>query len=155
MIGFLTEYQAKEVLKKNTLGRIGCTYGKETYIIPISYLYDGKSIIAHSKPGRKILMMRENPEVCFEVDQIQSFNKWKTVIAWGRYEEIQDETEKWKALNAFSRRMMHLKVSQTAQTPETSPMRWHPEHDAKTVVYKIHVRKITGRYEREDRDELY
>ena len=154
MIGFLTEQQAKGVLKKNTLGRIGCTDGKEIYITPVSYLYDGSSIIAHSKPGRKINMMRNNPEVCFEVDQIQSFNKWKTIIAWGKYEEIQDETEKRQALNAFARRMMYLKVCETEQTPETSPMRWHHEADVKTVVYKISLRKISGRYERQDEDEL-
>ena len=100
-------------------------------------------------------MMRNNPEVCFEVDHIKTFNNWKTVIAWGQYEEIQDETEKSKALKEFALRMMHIKVSETAAPPETSPVRWHPDHDAKTVVYKIHVRKITGRYEREDRDELY
>jgi uncharacterized protein len=154
MIGFLTERQALDLLRKSTLGRIGCTDGKETYIIPITYLFDGNAIIAHSKPGRKIIMMRKNPEVCFEVDHIKTFNNWKTVIAWGKYEEIQDEIERSKALNAFAIRMMHIKVSETAAPPETSSVRWHPEPDEKSIVYKIFVIKITGRYEREDRDEL-
>jgi uncharacterized protein len=154
MIGFLTEQQALEILRKSTLGRIGCTDGKETYIIPITYLYDGKAIIAHSKIGRKIIMMRENPRVCFEVDHIKTFNNWKTVIAWGNYEEIRDEAERSKALNAFARRMMHIKFSETAALPETSPMRWHPEPVEKSIVYKISITKITGRYERENRDEM-
>jgi uncharacterized protein len=154
MIGFLTERQSLDLLRKSTLGRIGCTDGKETYIIPITYLFDGKTIIAHSKPGRKITMMRKNPEVCFEVDHIKTFKNWKTVIAWGRYKEIQDEAEKSKALNAFALRMMQIKVSETAAPPETSPARWHPEPDEKSIVYKISVIKITGRYERENKDEL-
>jgi len=155
MIGSLTEMQAMELLKKSTLGRIGCTDGNETYIIPVSYLLDGNSIIAHSKPGRKITMMRNNPEVCFEVDHIKSFNTWKTVIVWGKYEEIKDESEKCKIMHAFARRMIYLKENQMVEDPETSAMRLQPEPDLKTVVYKISLRKITGRYERHDRDELY
>ena len=73
MIGNLTNEQIEEVLKENVLGGIGCNDGKKIYVVPINYIYDGKFIIAHSVAGMKIQMMRKNPDVCFEVDEMKSF----------------------------------------------------------------------------------
>jgi hypothetical protein len=37
--------------------------------VPITYVFDGEAVYAHSADGLKIRMMRANPHVCFEVDQ--------------------------------------------------------------------------------------
>ena len=147
MIGVLTEKEAKEVLKHNFIGRIGCSSRGTSYIVPINYLYDGTSIIGHSKVGMKIEMMRSNPDVCFEVEEVASFTSWKSVIAWGTYREITDESEKWQALEAFVKHLIYAKVSETAIPPETSEIRMHPRAEVKMVVYKIMIKKITGRFE--------
>jgi hypothetical protein len=150
MIGVLTEKESKEVLRNNLLGRIGCSSHGTSYIVPINYLYDGTSIIGHSQVGMKVKMMRDNPEVCFEVDEILSFKSWKSVIAWGTYQEITDDAEKEKVLKAFVEHLMPAKISETAQPPETSEMRRHPQSDVKVIVYRIVIKKITGRFERDD-----
>ena len=147
MIGVLTEKQCKEVLQSNFLGRLGCNDNGKTYIVPINYLFDGGAIIAHSQVGMKIRMMRNNPEVCFEVDEIKSYTNWKSIIAWGTYREITDEKEKMKAMKSFVDHLLHLKVSETAQPPETSAKRLHPRSFVEMVVYKIIISKITGRFE--------
>lgn len=147
MIGVLSENESMELLKNNFMGRIGCSNQGNLYIVPINYLYDGTSIIGHSQVGMKIKMMRNNPEVCFEVDEVKSFRNWKSVIAWGTYHEITDESEKWQALKVFVDHLMHAKVSETAQPPEASEMRMHPRSNVKTVVYKIVIKRITGRFE--------
>ena len=33
-------------------------------------------------------MMRENPWVCVEVDHMDNLANWRSVIAWGRFEEL-------------------------------------------------------------------
>lgn len=147
MIGVLTEKESKAILKNNFMGRIGCCDQGLPYIVPINYLYDGISIIGHSKVGMKIKMMRSNPEVCFEVDEVTSFNKWRSVIAWGTYQEITDESEKWQALKAFVDHLIYAKVSETALPPETTEIRTHPRASVTMVVYKISITKISGRYE--------
>lgn len=91
MIGKLTNEQIEEVLKENVLGRIGCNDGEKNYVVPVGYAYDGKFIIAHSIMGMKIEIMRKNPKVCFEVDEMKSFVWWKSVIVWGEYQELTDE----------------------------------------------------------------
>lgn len=150
MIGVLTDEVCREIMKNNFLGRLGCCQDNIPYVVPLNYLCDGQTIFAHSKYGRKIKMMHSNPEVCFEVDEIESFTSWKTVIAWGKFEEIIDEKEKWEAMELFLAHLMYVKVSETAQPPETSETRRHPRSMVNTVVYKINISNMTGRFENDE-----
>ena len=149
MIGRLTEEQINEVLRTNVLGRIGCSYDNKTYVVPINYVFDGLHIIGHSVTGMKIEMMRKNPEVCFEVDEMKSFTDWKSVIAWGTYQEINGTKERYAAMDLFVKRMMHLKISETAVLPELTETRVHPRSPGmiKPVIYRIVLSEKTGRYE--------
>jgi len=151
MISTLTDQQIEEVLKENVLGRIGCNDGKKTYIVPVNYVYDGKYIIAHSLAGMKIRMMRKNPDVCFEVDEMKSFTNWKSVIAWGEYQEIKDERDRYYALKLFVDRMMRIKVSATAISPVTpeKTLLPHSSGNIKPIVYRIVITEKTGRFENE------
>jgi nitroimidazol reductase NimA-like FMN-containing flavoprotein (pyridoxamine 5'-phosphate oxidase superfamily) len=149
MIGQLTEAQIEEVLKTSVVGRIGCGDGNSIYVVPVSYAYQPPFIIAHSLEGMKIRMMRKNPDVCFEVDDIKSFTNWKSVIAWGKYEEINDEGEKYRAMDLFVKRMMRMKISETANPPEISGERVHPRSpgNIKPVIFRIALSSKTGRFE--------
>ena len=149
MIGKLTEEQIELVLEENILGRIGCYDSGKSYVVPINYVYDGKYIIAHSVAGMKINMMRKNPQVCFEVDEMKNYNEWKSVIAWGQYQELNEERERYAAMKLFVDRMMRLKISETAIPPETSENRIHPRSpgNIKPVIYRIVITERTGRFE--------
>ena len=149
MIGKLTKEQIQEVLRQNVLGRIGCNDGERTYVVPVNYVYDGKFIIGHSTEGLKIRMMRKNPQVCFEVDEMKNLENWKSIIAWGEYQELTDERDRYYAMKLFVDRMMHLKISETAIPPEISPIRVHPRSpgNVKPVIYRIVINEISGRYE--------
>ncbi len=149
MIGQLSKSQIEEVLKSNVLGRIGCSDGKKTYVVPVNYVYDGKFIIGHSLNGMKIRMMRKNPDICFEVDEMKSFTKWKSVIVWGRYQELTGERERYHAMKLFVDRMMHMKISETAIPPEISEQRVHPRSpgNIKPIIYRIVITEKTGRFE--------
>ena len=149
MIGKLNKEQIEEVLKANVLGRIGCSDGKRTYVVPVNYVYDGKFIIGHSLTGLKIRMMRKNPEICFEVDEMKSFTRWKSVIVWGRYQELTDERDRFNAMKLFVDRMMHMKISETAIPPEMAEKRVHPRSPGfiKPVIYRIVITEKTGRFE--------
>lgn len=149
MLGILNEQQVDEVLEKNITGRIGCTDGKMVYIIPITYLYDGKYIIGHSKEGMKIRLMREHPEVCFEVDEMLNQANWKSVLVWGRYEELTDPRERYYALDRLIRKIYKLRVSETALPSYTFTPEGHlvlPD-EPKTIVFRIFPEKKSGRFE--------
>jgi uncharacterized protein len=151
MMGTLNETQIEEVLQSNLLGRIGCNDGARMYVVPINYVYDGHHIIAHSVAGMKIAMMRKNPQVCFEVDEMKSFTNWKSVIAWGEYQELTDAREKYNAMKLFVDRTMRLKISETAIPPEITEQRVHPRSPGyiKPVIYRIVLTEKTGRFEKD------
>ena len=88
MHGELTAEEIDEVLRQQTLGRIGCQADGRVDIVPIGYVYDGDSVYSVSGEGRKLQVMRRNPRVCFEVEEIHHWTNWRTVIAWGRFEEL-------------------------------------------------------------------
>ena len=151
MIGNLSTSAARTLLQTNVLGRIGCTDAKKTYVVPVNYVYDGTSIIGHSVEGLKIRMMRKNPRVCFEVDEMKSLRNWKSVIAWGNYQELTNERDRYEAMKLFVDRMMYLKISQTATPPEVSENRVHSHTrgNIKPVIYRIVIEEMSGRFENE------
>ena len=149
MIGTLTIQQMEDVLHRNLVGRLGCNDGVKTYVVPVSYVYDGTHIIAHSPEGKKVAMMRKNPDVCFEVDEMEDLDNWRSVIAWGRYEELTDEEARYEAMKKLVNRMMKLKATGSAKPPHLSPHRAHPRQpgDIKAVIWRIALTKKSGRFE--------
>ena len=148
MLGILNEKQIEELLKRQVIGRLGCHVKGDTYIVPINYNYKNGIIYAHSGPGKKIDMMRKNPNVCFEVDEIEGVFRWQSVIAWGTYEEISDPDEKQQAMQGLIHRIMPL-----VEYPTEHPSHGITEKEAdmdtliENIVYKIGITKVTGRFE--------
>jgi nitroimidazol reductase NimA-like FMN-containing flavoprotein (pyridoxamine 5'-phosphate oxidase superfamily) len=148
MLGKLSEQQIDDFLKAQVTGRIGCYADGQSYIVPINYVYDGTCIYGHSAAGKKIEMMRQNAEVCFQVDQIDSIFRWTSVIAWGHFEEITDIAEKQQAMQRLIHRIMPLNT-----IPEGHPSHGITEnaYDIGTavdlIIYKIILHKKTGRFE--------
>ncbi|MGF7080260.1 pyridoxamine 5'-phosphate oxidase family protein [Mucilaginibacter sp. UYCu711] len=148
MLRELNDYQIEALLKDQLVGRIGCHAAGVTYIVPVNYVYDGTDIYCHSVKGMKIEMMRENPLVCFEVDNIKEITNWESVIAWGKFEEITEMEEKQKVLQKLTDRI-------TPYIMDDSITREHgfvdKEGDIGTtvelIIYKIVVSKKTGRFE--------
>ena len=152
MLGNLSKKEIEEVLQSSLMGRIGCSDDHKIYVVPVNYVYDGTHIIAHSVEGMKIQMMRRNPQVCFQVDAIKDFTNWKSVIAWGEFQEITDSRERYNAMKFFVDRTLRLKISETAIPPETTETRIHPRSpgNIKPVIYRIVLEEKTGRYETDE-----
>src|SRR5262245_55355972 len=88
MIGTLDETQIDALLRSEKIGRLGCHADGRTYVVPISYVYDGWYLYGHAVEGQKIRMMRAYPEVCLQVDHIRNLAHWRSVIVWGTFEEL-------------------------------------------------------------------
>ena len=88
MIGELALSEMDALLGEEIVGRIGCCADDVVYIVPINYVYDGGSVYGHTGEGMKVRIMRAHPNVCFQVDQIEDIGSWRSVIAWGNYEEL-------------------------------------------------------------------
>ena len=149
MLGKLSEKEAEELLQQHLICRLGCIANDQLYVVPVNYVYHEGSVLAHTVPGHKIDLMRKNPKVCVEVDEIKGFNEWKSVIAWGTYEEIVNEEEKMAAMKVFVDRTLRVKISETAVLPELHGKRVHPRSpgNIELIVYRINIHTKTGRFE--------
>jgi nitroimidazol reductase NimA-like FMN-containing flavoprotein (pyridoxamine 5'-phosphate oxidase superfamily) len=134
MLGKLTQQQIEELLKDNVLGHLGCNDGFNTYVYPINYFYDGKYINCHSQLGFKIKVMARNPRVCLQVDEVKDHKNWKSVVVLGKFQEVNDELEQHKVVEAFADRRLFLKINGSTSIP---------------TIYRIVIDEKTGRYEDE------
>lgn len=139
MLGKMNDNQIKNVLQSQVIGRLACYADKKLYLVPITYAYEDGYIYCFSKDGLKTEMMSKNPDVCFEVDQIENMNSWRTVILWGTYEKLVKEKEQNKAMQILSDRITPLSTGETV-VPRIRQDVPHP--------FRIKVKEQTGRYEK-------
>lgn len=142
MLGELNREQTEQVLRSEVIGRIGCHSHGKTYVVPVTYAYFDGAIHGHSGPGMKLEMMRANPEVCFEVDDLEGLSNWRSVIAWGRFEELHGQD----AMNTMQKLAEHLMPMMTSETSQ--PHGSGGADPSEAVVYRIKLREMTGRFEK-------
>ncbi|WP_437768452.1 universal stress protein [Sorangium sp. So ce281] len=86
--GPLSAERIEALLERGAFGRLGCHAEGRTYVVPMSYAYEKGLLYLRSAEGTKVRMMRKNPEVCFQVDHIQSLADWESVIVFGVFREL-------------------------------------------------------------------
>lgn len=157
MLGTLDETQIDEVLRSEVIGRLGCHAEGRTYIVPITYAYDGQYIYCHSLDGLKLRLMRANPRVCFEVEHIDNMANWQTVIAWGTFEPLEGVAAE-EAMRRLVSRLLSLSLSETIEPLREAVSRTYAVKagDGYTATaYRIRLEERTGRFEREHGIELF
>jgi nitroimidazol reductase NimA-like FMN-containing flavoprotein (pyridoxamine 5'-phosphate oxidase superfamily) len=144
----MTRAQIDHVLRSELTGRIGCYALKKVYVVPVSYVYDGRAIYAHSADGLKIRMMRKNPHVCFQVDHIDNLANWRSVLAWGVYEEVKSADEQVRVLNMLHDRFGTLTTGESVKPKHPEETLQKVEKSKRPVIYRIPVDEVSGRYEK-------
>jgi nitroimidazol reductase NimA-like FMN-containing flavoprotein (pyridoxamine 5'-phosphate oxidase superfamily) len=147
MIGTLAPGQIEQLLHEQVIGRIGCHASGRTYVVPTTYAYIDGAIICHTGDGLKVRMMRENPEVCFEIEDLRHLPKWSSVIAFGRYEELAGE-EAYRAWEQLTARLGASPPAPAAMPYEGAGATEAVTREARPhVVFRIKLADKTGRYE--------
>lgn len=149
MTGLLDDAQIERLLRSEWIGRLGCHARERTYVVPVTYVYDGTAIYGQTGKGLKIEMMRENPKVCFEIDHSPDIASWESVIVHGRYEELQDEAAD-AAVATLIGRLSKLRTSEGRTPPHGAGRIEVGTEDAGPrveIVYRIVVDERSGRFE--------
>lgn len=130
----LDDNEIDDFLREQMIGRIGMHAGGETYVVPIIYAWDGDCVYVQSIEGRKIAMMRESPQVCFEIDEYER-GSWRSVIVDGTYEELHGED---------AERALELLVARFA---DGTGGRRRPRAEGVTpVAFRIRPTRLSGRF---------
>jgi uncharacterized protein len=137
----MAENDIKEILTRNTIGRLACAHANQPYIVPMSYVYDADSLYGFATDGQKNQWMRANPKVCFEVDEISDRLHWASVVVTGIYREIVDSP-----LNAKERESAQkiLRSRSLWWDPGVSFRRLKTAEPFKVILYVIRIASISG-----------
>ena len=116
------------------------------YLVPMNFGFEEGVIYLHSsRSGKKIEILKNNPEVCieFSTDYFLRYQnedvacswsmKYRSVLAYGRVTFIEDETEKVNHLNMIMRNY----------TPKD--FKYNPPSIREVCCWKIVVEKFEGR----------
>jgi nitroimidazol reductase NimA-like FMN-containing flavoprotein (pyridoxamine 5'-phosphate oxidase superfamily) len=89
----MTSKESRELLARQGGGRLACSRDNQPYIVPIYFTAEGDNLYCFATLGQKIEWMRTNPLVCVQADEIRGPSEWKSVVVFGRYEELPDDAE--------------------------------------------------------------
>ena len=154
MFGKLNSQEIEALLERQVVGRIGCHADNMTYVVPISYAYDGYYVYGHTFEGMKMNMLRKNPQLCFQVDDTRNLANWRSVICWGEFEELTIEADRQMALEKLNGRTLPIITSQTMHVSPTWPFPSGDSEKVKGIFFRILLREKTGRFEKSN-DEYF
>lgn len=141
-IKILNSAENIKLLDRGRIGHLACHVKDDIYLVPITYAFEDGYIYSHSKHGQKIQMMRKNPRVCVQVEEVHDFFRWKSVIAWGRFEELSGNEA------TLAMRKLILKVNEDEKDIRRSELELDLSAQLETaVIYRIKIEKSTGRSE--------
>ena len=144
----LSQAESERILTRSDLGRLGCARENQPYIVPIHFSFDAgrRCLYAFSAVGQKIDWMRDNPKVCVEIDDVSDKDHWTTVLIFGRYQEIDDSPT-----DQAARRVVQELFSTRAEWWFPAAGKVGPREPHPTVIYRIHIDRMTGRRASRDR----
>ena len=148
MFGQLQLREIENVISHQLIARLGCYADGKIYVVPISYAYDGKYIYAFSREGMKLEMMRKNPQVCLQIDNLGQMDNWQSVIVWGNFEELTDKELRNDALLKLMGRVLPAVTSELVHISPNYPFMQEQTENIVGVVYRIAITEKTGRFEK-------
>jgi nitroimidazol reductase NimA-like FMN-containing flavoprotein (pyridoxamine 5'-phosphate oxidase superfamily) len=136
MVRTLNVEEARRLFQMARVVRLGCIVNGEPYVVPLNCHLEGDYLYSHSLPGLKIKGLRENPSACVQVDEIESDLRWRSAIAFGKYEEITKRNERADVLNKLLHKFSML-------TPVESTIAIDGAA-AEVIVFRIKIERFTG-----------
>jgi len=134
----------EQILNRAFVCRLGLCDNGRPYVVPLCFGYEDNALYIHcAKEGKKLDIIRENNNVCFEVDidsqvikaaQACRFGvRYKSVIGFGRARLIEDAELKRRGLDAIMQRF------------SKGPFEYSQEDLEKTMVVKVEIESMTGK----------
>jgi uncharacterized protein len=131
----LSEIEARKLLSRQRIARLGCVTEAGPYIVPVSYYYADGSAYSHSLPGLKIDALRQDPRACLQVDEIETNVRWKSALAFGTYEEVKPN-ERSDVINKLLHCFPLLTPVESALAADAGP--------SPVIVFRIKIERVTG-----------
>jgi len=131
--------EAREVLGQLNFAHLAMAKDNLPYVVPVHYAFDGDDLFVYTTEGKKADIIRVNPEICLQAEDVVDNENWKSVMVFGTAEQITNEDTRQQALD-------HILKINPRLTPAIS-IRWMDSwvRENVEVIYRIKLRSVTGR----------
>jgi nitroimidazol reductase NimA-like FMN-containing flavoprotein (pyridoxamine 5'-phosphate oxidase superfamily) len=138
----MTNEDCREILTRISLGRLGCSYNGQPYVLPLYFVYENNNLYGYTTEGQKTAWMRANPKVCVEFDETINHFQWTSVVICGHYRELPD-LPPYAEEHRHARKLLTT-VSRWWEIPHVS--RAVKSKDELILLYfRIEIGTVTGR----------
>jgi uncharacterized protein len=137
----ISQEECGELLKRVSIGRLGCSLDNQPYVVPVGFSYEPDRVYVFSTLGKKIKWMRQNPKVCLQADEIGNRSNWTSVIVTGTYLELQEP--KYTAQKEYARERL-AEHAEWWQNPLAERREQTSDLLVEPVFFRIDIGSMTG-----------
>jgi nitroimidazol reductase NimA-like FMN-containing flavoprotein (pyridoxamine 5'-phosphate oxidase superfamily) len=91
--------EAREVLAQLNFAHLAVAEDNVPYVVPVNYAFDGHDLFVYTTEGKKADIIKVNPEICLQAEEVKDNENWRSVMVSGTAERIIDEGSRQKALD--------------------------------------------------------
>lgn len=134
----------EEIIGQARVCRLAMVDQDKPYVVPMNFGFKWPYLYFHSaQQGRKIEVLRNNPLVCFEFDQLIKLKKNKEACEWGlAYNSVIGEG---KAVLVEDVQEKELALGVIMAQYSTQAFTFSRENLEKTVVIQVLITQISGK----------
>lgn len=136
--------EVAQILEQAQVCRLAMVDRGRPYVVPLNFGYRDRSLYFHSAPeGRKIDVLKADPHVCFEVDELVKINKAARACDWGVSFKSVIGTGIARILEAPAEKKSGLDIIMAHYSGR--PFDYSEEMLAKTAVVQVTIHEMTGK----------
>ena len=135
----LSDAEINEILDRVGYGHLACSRDNQPYVVPVHYAYAGGKVFIYTTEGKKFEIIKTNPSICLQVEEVIDNQHWQSVIVDGIAEQITDKDEREKALKIIVETNPSLTPAMSIRWMDN----WVRENIA--VVYRVTPTSVSGR----------
>jgi uncharacterized protein len=135
----LSDREIAELLARVGYGHLACCLNDKPYVVPVHYAYKSGVIYIYTTEGKKFEIIKQNPNVCLQIEEVADNRHWISVIVDGKAKQLQIGPEREEALE-------HITETNPTLTPAVS-VRWMDSwvRENIEVIYRLDIETTTGR----------
>jgi uncharacterized protein len=137
----ISKQECSELLKRVSIGRLGCSLDDQPYVVPVAFSYEPDCIYIFSTVGKKVEWMRKNAKVCLQADEIGNRSNWMSVIVTGTYSELREPeftAQREHALEQLAQYSRYWQNPLAERREQTSDLSIEP------VFFRIDIGSMSG-----------
>lgn len=134
----LNDEEIETLLSRNHVGRIAFSFHDAVDIRPIHYVHHDGWLYGRTSESDKLLTLRHNQWVAFEIDEVKEMFDWKSVVVHGTFYHLAAEGTEYD-IRLYERAVRSIRELTPETLTERDPVPF------RTEIFAIHVETRTGR----------